>query len=78
MSAALLRQTGLSVVNVGVEMFAQSVQHAGGQVLQVDWQPPGDGDAELAWTLALLASDDGDPATAGARIDADRRRAVRR
>ncbi|HEY5365846.1 MAG TPA: DUF1116 domain-containing protein [Casimicrobiaceae bacterium] len=78
MSAALLQQTGLSVVNVGVEMFAQSVQRAGGQVLQVDWQPPGDGDAELAWTLALLASDDGDPSAAGARIDAANARAVER
>ncbi len=69
MSAALLEQGELSVINIGLEMFAQSVRDAGGEVLQIDWQPPGDGDVELAWTLAQLACDPGDPAGIGARID---------
>ncbi len=78
MSAALLEQKKLSVINVGVEMFAQSVRDAGGQVLQLDWQPPGDGDTELAWTLAQLAGDASDSASIGARIDQANARAVER
>ena len=90
MSAALLERKELSVINVGVDMFAQSVRDAGGSVLQLDWQPPGDGDAQLAWVLAQLAGDAGDPASvqlagdagdaasAGARIDRANAQAVER
>ena len=87
MSAALLERKELSVINVGVDMFAQSVRDAGGSVLQLDWQPPGDGDAQLAWVLAQLAGDAGDPASVqlagdaasvGARIDRANAQAVER
>lgn len=69
MSTALLDQTGLSVINVGVEGFTRSVVEAGGRAQQIEWQPPGGGDAALAWKLALLASDAGDEDSLGARID---------
>ncbi|MEO8922068.1 MAG: DUF1116 domain-containing protein [Caldimonas sp.] len=69
MSIGLLEQTELSVINVGVEMFVRSVRESGGKALQLDWQPPGDGDAQGAWVLAGLASDVDDATCAGARID---------
>ena len=69
MSVALLEQTELSVINVGVEGFTRSVVEAGGRVQHIDWRPPGNGDAELAWKLALLAGDANDSNCAGSRID---------
>lgn len=76
--SALLEQGALSVLNVGVEDFGRSVREAGGRALQVDWQPPGDGDPRLAWTLARLAGDAADPACVGSRIDRANALAVER
>jgi hypothetical protein len=78
MSAALLDQSELSVVNVGLESFNLSVTQAGGRATQVTWQPPGDGDAHLAWALALLAGDESDPECLGSRIDRANAQAVDR
>ena len=78
MSVSLLDQTGLSVINVGIETFTRSVDESGGHALQLSWQPPGNGDAELAWTLAGLAGDVDDAACAGSRIDRANALAVER
>lgn len=78
MSTPLLQSERLSVVNVGVEEFARSVREAGGQALQVDWRPPGDGDAQLAWCLAQLAGDADGADCAGTRIDRANAQAVER
>ncbi len=78
MSAVLLDQEKLSVVNVGVDMFAQSVRDAGGSVLQLDWQPPANGDPELAWLLARSVGDADDPDCVGSRIDRANALAVER
>ncbi len=78
MNAALLESKKLSVINVGIESFTRSVRDAGGQALHVDWQPPGDGDPELAWALAQLAGDADDPACIGSRIDRANALAVER
>jgi hypothetical protein len=59
----------LGVVNVGLEMFVESVARAGVPIAQLDWRPPGDGDPALAWALAELAGDADDPHAAGSRID---------
>ena len=59
----------LGVVNVGLEMFVDSVARSGVPIAQVDWRPPGDGDPKLAWTLAQLAGDAEDPQAIGSRID---------
>jgi hypothetical protein len=78
MSVALLDQTELSIINVGVESFTRSVTDAGGQALQLAWQPPGNGDAALAWALAGLAGDADDPDCIGSRIDRANKEAVAR
>ena len=78
MSTSLLDSDTLSVINVGVEAFTRSVRDAGGQALHVDWQPPGDGDPDLAWTLAQLAGDDDDADCIGTRIDRANALAVER
>jgi hypothetical protein len=75
---SLLQQRPLSVVNVGVETFVHSVEAAGGHATQLAWQPPGDGDADLAWALAGLAGDADDPDCAGSRIDRANALAVER
>ncbi len=69
MSAALLDQSELSVINVGVDTFVRSVEDSGGHALQVDWQPPGSADPPVAWLLAALAGDPLDPDCAGSRVD---------
>lgn len=59
----------LGVVNVGLEMFTESVAHAGAPLAHLDWRPAGDGDAQLAWVLAQLAGDADDPESPGTRVD---------
>jgi hypothetical protein len=78
MSVALLDRIELSIVNVGVESFTRSVTESGGQALQLAWQPPGNGDAPLAWALAGLAGDADDPECIGSRIDRANKVAVER
>jgi len=74
----LLDQQPLDVLNVGVETFTHSVRDAGGHAVQVDWQPPGEADAALAWTLAHLVSDSDGRECAGTRIDRANATAVER
>jgi hypothetical protein len=78
MSAALLEQRALAVVNVGLEMFGASVRDSGGRVIDVEWQPPAEGDADLGWALAQLTGDASDANCAGSRIDRANRVAVER
>jgi FdrA protein len=42
------------VVNVGLEIFADSLREQGVAVIDVDWRPPAGGDAELAALLERL------------------------
>ncbi len=69
MTNSLLANEPLSVINVGVDTFARSVRESGGQAFQLDWRPVGDGDPDLAWALARLASDRDDADSIGSRID---------
>ena len=82
MTNTLLAKEPLSVINVGVDAFTRSVRESGGAALQLDWRPVGDGDPELAWMLAQLASDgDEDGGAAGSigeRIDRANALAVER
>ncbi|MEO5697682.1 MAG: DUF1116 domain-containing protein [Burkholderiaceae bacterium] len=78
MSVALLDQTSLSVINVGVDSFTQSITGAGGNALALQWQPPGDGDPVLAWALAGLIGDADDEQCAGSLIDRANAQAVQR
>jgi hypothetical protein len=68
----------LGVVNVGLEMFTDSVERAGASIVRLDWRPPGDGDPKLAWMLAQLAADADDPAAVGSRIDRANQAAIER
>jgi Protein of unknown function (DUF1116) len=47
----------LQVVNVGLPAFADAIRAAGGSALQVDWQPPGQGDPAVARQLARLINE---------------------
>lgn len=78
MTTSLLADEPLSVINIGVDAFTRSVREAGGTAVDLDWRPVGDGDPALAWTLAALAADAGDPESVGARIDLANARAVER
>ncbi|MEO7007802.1 MAG: DUF1116 domain-containing protein [Caldimonas sp.] len=69
MSLGLLDRPELSVISVGIDGFTQSVIDAGGKTLALQWQPPGDGDPELAWAVAGLIGDASDAQCAGSRID---------
>jgi hypothetical protein len=68
----------LAVVNVGPEMFVESVRAGGAPVAHVEWRPAGDGDPSLAWLLAQLTGDPDDPESPGSRIDRANQTAVER
>jgi len=78
MNVGLLDQPELSVINVGIEGFTRSVNDAGGRVMTLQWQPPGDGDPQLAWALAGITGDAEDEQCAGSRIDRANALAVER
>jgi len=50
----LFQDQALSVVNVGLQSFAESIASVGGSVEQVDWRPPANGDREIGAKLAEL------------------------
>jgi len=50
---SLLNQP-LKVINVGLELFYQSVVLQGTKAVQVDWKPPAGGDLEIAELLEKL------------------------
>lgn len=49
-----LLERGPRVVNVGLELFAESLRQQGVPVVSVDWRPPARGDAELLGALRQL------------------------
>ncbi len=54
--AAGLLTTPVSVINVGLEGFADELRAVGVPVVHVQWQPPAGGDARLAALLAKLGT----------------------
>jgi hypothetical protein len=67
-----------SVINVGVDSFVTSIVESGGEALHLDWRPPGNGDPQLAWTLARMMGDEADPSSTGSSIDRANAQAVER
>ena len=67
-----------AALNVGLDSFNLSISGNGGIARQLDWQPPGNADPALAWKLARLMADNGDPESIGSRIDAANREACER
>jgi hypothetical protein len=47
----------LLVVNVGLPAFGNAIRAAGGSALDVEWQPPGQGDPAVARKLAALINE---------------------
>lgn len=50
----LLRSKELKVINLGLTIFAESLQNQGISTIQVDWQPAAGGDDELNSILSDL------------------------
>jgi hypothetical protein len=48
----------LRVINIGLEVFAEDLEAAGVEVVQVDWRPPSGGNSQLAALLASLEGED--------------------
>lgn len=48
----------LSVVNVGLASFGQNIRNCSGQAIDLQWQPPAEGNASLGWKLAQLVNDE--------------------
>ena len=53
----ILEET-LSVVNIGLEGFAEDLREEGIEVVQVDWRPPTGGNSRLTALLANLDDED--------------------
>jgi hypothetical protein len=51
-----ITRSALTVVCLGVDMFADSVEEQGIKVIRVDWRPPLE-DAEAAYDLLPLLED---------------------
>jgi FdrA protein len=49
----ILEET-VSVINIGLEGFAEDLREAGVEVVQVDWRPPSGGNSRLTALLANL------------------------
>ena len=45
------------VVNIGLELFAQSVKQQNGKVVHVAWRPPAGGDKKMIKLLDQLLKD---------------------
>jgi hypothetical protein len=69
---------GPVAINLGIEAFADSIRATGRPVVHVTWKPPGGGEPDTAWKLALLAGDPDDPECPGSRVDRANAEAVRR
>ena len=54
--AAALLTSPVSVINVGLEGFADELRAVGVPVVHVQWQPPAGGDAKLAALLGKLGT----------------------
>jgi len=54
MDSPNLFKDSLTVVNVGLQGFADNVVAAGGRCIALQWQPPAQGDREGGWALAQL------------------------
>jgi hypothetical protein len=57
MSCEELFGQAIRVVNIGLEGFAEDLQAAGVEVVQVDWRPPSGGNPKMAALLASLDDD---------------------
>ena len=49
-----LFREGQSIINVGLQSFADSIAQAGGKAVQLDWTPPAGGNRVAGWCLAQL------------------------
>lgn len=58
MSLDTLLRRPLSVINLGLDVFALDLHAAGVPVVHVDWRPPAGGDPRLLALLARLDEDD--------------------
>lgn len=45
------------VINVGLASFADNLRQCGGEALELQWQPPAEGNVTAGWALALLLGD---------------------
>lgn len=59
----------LSVINVGLEEFAERLTRQGVEAMHVPWRPPGQGDPRIAGALAQLTGDKHDSNAPGSLID---------
>ncbi len=57
MSCEALFGQPIRVINVGLEGFAEDLQAAGVEVIQVEWRPPSGGNPQMAALLASLDDD---------------------
>lgn len=48
----------LSVINVGVASFGQNIRDCGADAVDLQWQPPANGNAEASWALAQLINNE--------------------
>ena len=46
----------LNIINVGLASFADAVQVAGGNAVNLDWRPPADGDVATGKALAQVVN----------------------
>lgn len=51
---AKLLSDPLIIINVGVSQFARSLEEQGVEVMQIDWEPPTEGDQEMLDLLDQL------------------------
>ncbi|OPY60442.1 MAG: membrane protein FdrA [Syntrophorhabdaceae bacterium PtaU1.Bin034] len=49
-----LREKPIKVINIGLELFLESLVSQGVEAVHVDWRPPAEGDQRMAGLLEKL------------------------
>ncbi len=46
------------VINVGLASFAQNIRNCAGEAVELQWQPPAEGEVDTGWMLANIINDE--------------------
>lgn len=68
----------LVAVSLGISGLDAGLERNGASVLHLDWQPPGNGDPDLAWDLARVTHDSTDQKSPGSVVDRANAEAIAR
>ena len=58
-----------SVISLGASDLDKGIESAKAPLVRLQWQPVGDGNPDVAWSLAQIVGDKDDPEAFGSLVD---------